>query len=87
MIDFGFYNIDCMLGMREFPNKHFDLAIVDPPYQIEIGGAKARPMASRVNPFGRKWKRAGIYRDQIKIILMNYFAFQKIKSYGAGTTL
>jgi len=34
MIDFGFYNMDCMEGMREFPDKYFDLAIVDPPYNI-----------------------------------------------------
>ena len=32
MLDFGFYNMDCMDGMKEFPDKFFDLAIVDPPY-------------------------------------------------------
>ena len=32
MLDFGFYNMDCMAGMKEFPDKYFDLAIVDPPY-------------------------------------------------------
>lgn len=32
MLDFGFYNMDCMVGMKEFPDKYFDLAIVDPPY-------------------------------------------------------
>lgn len=32
MLDFGFYNMDCMDGMREFPDNYFDLAIVDPPY-------------------------------------------------------
>lgn len=26
------YNIDCMLAMKEIPDKYFDLAIVDPPY-------------------------------------------------------
>ena len=30
----GFYNMDCMEGMKEFPDNHFDLAIVDPPYGI-----------------------------------------------------
>lgn len=34
MLDFGFYNMDCMEGMKQFPNKYFDLAIVDPPYGI-----------------------------------------------------
>lgn len=32
MLDFGFYNMDCMEGMKQFPDKYFDLAIVDPPY-------------------------------------------------------
>ncbi|MFT8352765.1 DNA-methyltransferase [Clostridium saccharoperbutylacetonicum] len=26
------YNLDCMEGMKEIPDKYFDLAIVDPPY-------------------------------------------------------
>ena len=34
MLDFGFYNMDCMDGMKEFPDQFFDLAIVDPPYGI-----------------------------------------------------
>lgn len=33
MLDLGFYNMDCMEGMKEFPDKYFDLAIVDPPYR------------------------------------------------------
>jgi site-specific DNA-methyltransferase (adenine-specific) len=32
MLDFGFYNMDCMEGMKQFPDKYFELAIVDPPY-------------------------------------------------------
>ena len=31
------YNMDCMEGMKTFPDKYFDLAIVDPPYGMEIG--------------------------------------------------
>ena len=33
------YNRDCMEAMREFPDKFFDLAVVDPPYGINITGA------------------------------------------------
>ncbi len=36
MLEFGYYNMDCMIGMKEFPNKYFDLAVVDPPYGINI---------------------------------------------------
>ena len=28
----GYFNLDCMEGMKAFPDKFFDLAIVDPPY-------------------------------------------------------
>ena len=30
------YNIDCMQGMAQYPDKYFELAIVDPPYGIEV---------------------------------------------------
>ena len=32
MIDYR--NEDCMVGMERYPDKYFDLAIVDPPYGI-----------------------------------------------------
>jgi len=38
MLDFGFYNMDCMEGMKQFPDKYFDLAVVDPPYGINVTG-------------------------------------------------
>ena len=41
--DPGFYNADCMEAMKEFPDKFFDLAIVDPPYggaNSDIGGGR-----------------------------------------------
>lgn len=28
------YNVDCMELMKTLPDRHFDLAIVDPPYGI-----------------------------------------------------
>lgn len=50
MLDFGFYNMDCMEGMKEFPNKFFDLAIVDPPY---FSGPERRGFYGRkVSPIG-----------------------------------
>lgn len=29
------FNLDCIEGMKQFPDKYFDLAIVDPPYGVE----------------------------------------------------
>lgn len=50
MLDYGFYNMDCMKGMSQFPDKYFDIAIVDPVYgdvtkggwNSNKGGGKAR---------------------------------------------
>jgi DNA modification methylase len=30
------YNMDCIEGMKQYPDNHFDLAIVDPPYGIDV---------------------------------------------------
>ena len=46
------YNKDCIEGMKEYPDKYFDLSIVDPPYGLgekltERGGAhKNSPFAT-----------------------------------------
>lgn len=43
MMEPGFYLMDCMEGMKQFPDKFFDLAIVDPPYGDggeNIGGGR-----------------------------------------------
>lgn len=48
-------NCDCMDLMREFPDKHFDLAIVDPPYGSSI-------MAK--NKFQRHKTNATTYRNK-----------------------
>lgn len=48
MTNFIYKNQDCMEGMKEFPDKFFDLAIVDPPYNVgasdgNFGGKKLAP--------------------------------------------
>lgn len=39
------YNMDCVEGMKQYPDKYFDLAVVDPPYGI--GEANEKRMQSR----------------------------------------
>ena len=34
------YNEDCVEALKRFPNKYFDLAVVDPPYGIGVDGNK-----------------------------------------------
>ena len=36
MANINFYNVDCIEFMKTIPDKHYDLAIVDPPYGIGI---------------------------------------------------
>lgn len=46
------YNMDCMEGMKEIPDKFFDIAIVDPPY---FSGPEKRGYYGRkVSPIGVK---------------------------------
>lgn len=47
------FNMDCMLGMRQYPDKYFELAIVDPPFGI--GTVK--------NKFARN-KNTGSYKNK-----------------------
>jgi len=55
MLDPGFYNMDCMEGMKEFPDKYFDLAIVDPPYG---GGGRAEDAdAGNLAGGGTDWEK------------------------------
>lgn len=50
-------NCDCMDLMREYPDNHFELAIVDPPYGI---GASRGTVA---NIKSKKWRHAEDSRD------------------------
>jgi len=51
ILDFGFYNMDCMEGMKDFPDDYFDLAIVDPPY------GDAMQNEGGYNRFGQRFDR------------------------------
>ena len=56
MLDFGFYNMDCMDGMKEFPDKYFELAIVDPPYGININNNMGRRRGDKRSEYEKvKW--------------------------------
>lgn len=56
VLDFGYYNMDCMDGMKQFPDKYFDIAVVDPPY---FSGPERRNYYGRtISPIGaqRRYK-------------------------------
>jgi site-specific DNA-methyltransferase (adenine-specific) len=55
------YLMDCMDYMRQFPDKHFELAIVDPPYGIGEDGKKnhSRGKATKPTMYSDKsWDRS-----------------------------
>lgn len=35
------FHMDCVAGMKHFPDKYFDLAIVDPPYGNNLSGGRS----------------------------------------------
>ena len=56
------YNMDCMEGMKQIPDKYFELAIVDPPYGIGIDGQKEsickNPKHNRKQHDKKNWDNA-----------------------------
>ena len=52
MLESGFYNLDCMAALPEYPDNYFDLAIVDPPYGINITGGGRTASIGGAKPFG-----------------------------------
>lgn len=46
------YNMDCMEGMKQFPDNYFDLAIVDPPYYS--GNEKRKYYGTSISTTGVK---------------------------------
>lgn len=49
----GFYNMDCMEAMKQFPDKFFDLSIVDPPYGDANDGNFWKRFGSKDSRFER----------------------------------
>lgn len=99
MLEPGFYNMDCMEGMKQFPDGFFDLAVVDPPYgdggqnigggYDSAGGSTATKKVTRTGgtwatKYGKKSLRGTL--PQEKRILMSFFASHAIRLFGAGIT-
>jgi site-specific DNA-methyltransferase (adenine-specific) len=57
MLDAGFYNMDCMEGMAQFPDKFFELAIVDPPYGININMNQGRRKGDVIKHAKKEWDK------------------------------
>ena len=56
--------MDCMQGMKEFPDKYFDLAIVDPPYGRKEHGGINRSGYVRQKNGSKIFVKDGQYRNR-----------------------
>lgn len=50
------FNTDCMVGMAQYPDKHFDLAVVDPPYGFNTNSTAI--LNFRMQQGEKKWNVA-----------------------------
>ena len=85
------FNMDCMEGMAQYPDKYFDLAIIDPPYGI---GASEMQMGTGKNKKykkGKNWDTEPPNKDYFNELFRvsknqiifggNYFDLPKIKGW------
>jgi len=49
--------MDCMEGMGQFPDKYFDLAIVDPPYGVGITNQSKFGSSEKIDKYGKQWDK------------------------------
>ena len=80
-----YFNEDCMVGMKRYPDKYFELAIVDPPYFEGAGDPayyRSRTCQSTAKPITETWTVPGedyfkeLFRVSKKQIIWgcNYYA-------------
>ena len=101
MLEAGLYHMDCLEGMKEFPDGYFDLAIVDPPYgdgKKAAGGVRWKRFGSRFNRYmtepqgpeehgqeSTAKKSLRGTRPLGKRTSTSFSGSHAIRSYGAGT--
>lgn len=93
-MDFGYYNMDCMDGMKYFPDGYFDLAIVDPPYGLHEHGGKNRNTYVKQKNGTKTYVKDGQYENRgwdneppLWNTSRNCFGYPEIRLYGDAITL
>jgi site-specific DNA-methyltransferase (adenine-specific) len=85
------YNEDNMIGMKRYHDKYFDLAIVDPPYGININMNMGRKKGKRKNHIDKSWDNSvpdQFYFDELFRVSKNqiiwggnYFALPLVRGW------
>lgn len=71
------YLMDCIEGMKQFPDKIFDLAVVDPPYGININNqsqGKGGGVARKIDYTKKDWDKSApeiIYFNELRRLSKN----------------
>ena len=76
-------NMDCMAYMAQFPDKFFDLAVVDPPYGIKVTKMSLGNGKNKVFRGQSNWDDAAPGDDYFKELMR----VSKIKLSGEQITL
>lgn len=71
------FNQDCMIGMAQYPDKYFDLAVVDPPYGLGKKLTSGGTWASKYSDKDSAWDIAPPpeYFIELKRISKNYIVW------------
>jgi site-specific DNA-methyltransferase (adenine-specific) len=67
-MDSGFYNMDCMEGMKQFPDKFFDLVITSPPYNLGKQHHTGNNRFTAYNTFNDNMPENEYQKWQIKVL-------------------
>lgn len=67
------YNENCLTGMAIIPDNFFDLAIVDPPYNLSSGGNWKWDNSVILKGMGGNWTK--VMEDWDQMSLIDYFSF------------
>jgi site-specific DNA-methyltransferase (adenine-specific) len=71
------FNRDCVEAMKEYPDNYFDLAIVDPPYGIDINNqsqGKGGGVARKIDYTKKDWDKTApeiIYFNELRRVSKN----------------
>lgn len=68
------YNEDCMIGMARYPDKFFDLAIVDPPYGLNFGSFNR----TNTDPSGNKYKANKYHNSGWDVFIPDQIYFDEL---------
>lgn len=85
--DSAFVRCDCMDLMARFPDGYFDLAIVDPPYGINMGHTCGVGRGGCARPFGGGTSKILVYGDSTKALAkQNFITRSMIARHRTGNT-